>query len=122
MAELVTASAIVLVTAMTGHAVRPSGGGVDPAASQIAAVMGPVVGSLLCYLGGWWAARRAGTRFGLHGATVGVSAAVMTGVGAIAGGQAPAAVYAVAAVLKILAGRAGGATAARMAAEERSRG
>lgn len=122
MAELVTAAAIVLATALTGHAVPPPGGGVDPAAVQIAAVMGPVVGSLLCYLAGWWAARRAGTRFALHGATVGVSAAVMTGIGAVAGGKAPAAVYVVSAVLKILAGRAGGATAARMAAEERSRG
>lgn len=115
-AEGLTIASIILVAGMTGHGTPLPGGAIDPVAATIAAVMGPGVGSILCYLLGWWAARQAGNRFELHGGLVGASAAVLTGIGAFAGPPGHAATYVVAIVLKLLAGRAGGATARRMAA------
>ena len=107
-AEALTIGLIALVVAMTG-----SGG--QPAAEKIGAVMAATVGSFLCYVMGWWAARRVGWRFELHGALVGVAAAVLTVLGVAFGpaGQAP--YYVVALLMKIVAGAAGGRMAARMA-------
>jgi hypothetical protein len=115
-AEGLTIASIILVAGMTGHGAPLPDGSMDPVAATIAAVMGPGVGSILCYLLGWWAARQAGNRFELHGGLVGVSAAILTGIGALAGRPGHAATYVVAIVLELLAGRAGGATARTMAA------
>jgi hypothetical protein len=114
-AEGLTIASIILVAGVTGHGAPLPDGSMDPVAATIAAVIGPGVGSILCYLLGWWAARQAGNRFELHGGLVGASAALLTGVGAFAGPPGHAAAYAAAIVLKLLAGRAGGATARRMA-------
>lgn len=63
---------------------------------------------------GWWAAARVPTRAVLHGALVGVAAAVIYIVLTI--GQALPASFLVAHVLKVIGGTAGGAIAARRVA------
>lgn len=70
-AEGVTIAIIALVVAATGHG---GGGSLDPVAERIGALVAATAGSLLCYLMGWWAARRVGWRFEIHGTLVGVSA------------------------------------------------
>ena len=103
---------IALVVAASGHG---GGSGIDPVANRIGAVVAATVGSLLCYVMGWWAARRVGWRFELHGMLVGVAASVLTILGIAFGpaGQIP--YYVVALIMKIVAGSAGGRMAARMA-------
>jgi hypothetical protein len=115
-AEAVTIALIALVVALTGHGgPGPHGEPIDPIAQRIGAVTGATVGSLLCFVLGWWAARHAGGRFETHGALTGAAAGFLTGFGAIFGppGQAP--YYVVAVLMKLFAGRAGGRMAARMA-------
>ena len=112
-AEGVTIALIALVVALTGHA-----GEGDPVGQKIGAVLGATVGSLSCYVMGWWAARRVGFRFELHGRLVGTTAAILTGLGAIFGPPGQAAYYVVAVLMKILAGSAGGRMAEKMAAGE----
>jgi len=109
-AEGLTIASIALVVASTGH-----GQADDPVAQRIGAVMGATVGSLLCYVMGWWAARRAGARFALQGGLVGTTASLLTALGAIFGPPGQAGYYVVAVLMKVLAGNAGGRQAARMA-------
>ena len=109
-AEGLTIATIALVSVATGHG-RPE----DPVAQRIGAVLGATLGSLLCYVMGWWAARRAGARFALQGGLVGATASVLTALGAIFGPPGQAGYYVVAVLMKILAGNAGGRQAARMA-------
>lgn len=110
-AEGVTIAIIALVVAASGHG---GGAGIDPVANRIGALVAATAGSLLCYLMGWWAARRIGWRFELHGTLVGVAASVLTVLGIAFGppGQTP--YYVVALIMKIVAGSAGGRMAARM--------
>jgi putative membrane protein (TIGR04086 family) len=61
------------------------------------------------FLGGWWAARRAGSLFLVHGLLVGALAAVIYG--ALTIKVTLAAAYIVANYLKLLGGAAGGITA-----------
>jgi len=114
-AQGLTIASIILVAGLTGHGRPLPDGSLDDVAATIAAVMGPSVGSILCYLLGWWAARQAGGRFEVHGGLVGVAAAVLTAIAAFAGSSRRPASFAVAIALELLAGRAGGATARRMA-------
>jgi len=114
-AEGVTIALIALVVVLSGHGGAVPGGGLDPVAQRIGAVMGATVGSLGCYVMGWWAARRVGHRFELHGGLVGATAAILTGLGAIFGPPGQAAYYVVAVLMKILAGSAGGRMAEKMA-------
>jgi hypothetical protein len=111
-AEGITIAIIALVVAASGHGGGP---GIDPVANRIGAVVAATVGSLLCYVMGWWAARRVGWRFELHGTLVGVAASVLTILGIAFGpaGQIP--YYVVALIMKVVAGSAGGRMAARMA-------
>lgn len=116
-AEGVTIAFIALVVALTGH----GGGGapgapIDPVANTIGAVMAATVGSLLCYVMGWWAARQAGSRFRLHGALVGIASAVLTVLALAFGPPGRATSYVVALVMKVVAGSAGGSMAEKMAA------
>lgn len=117
-AEALTIALIALVVAMTGHG-GPGRNGepIDPIAQRIGAVLGATLGSGLCFLLGWWAARRADGRFETHGLLTGAAAAFLTGLGAVFGppGQAP--YYVVALLMKLFAGRAGGRMAAKMAGE-----
>jgi hypothetical protein len=116
-AEALTIALIALVVTLTGH-----GGGaerfgpLDPVAQRIGAVMGATVGSLLCFVLGWWAARRADGRFETHGLLTGAAAGFLTALGAVYGPRGQAAYGVVAVVLKLFAGRAGGRMAAKMAA------
>jgi hypothetical protein len=80
--------------------------------------MTATVGSFLCYVMGWWAARRVGWRFELHGALVGVAAAILTVLGLIYGPSGQAPYYVIALLMKIVAGAAGGRMAARMAGDQ----
>ena len=115
-AEALTIALTALVVAVTGHGgVGPDVLLPDPLAQQIGAVTGATVGSLLCFVLGWWAARRADSRFEMHGLLTGAAAGFLTGLGAVFGppGQAP--YYIVALLMKLFAGRAGGRMAARMA-------
>ena len=117
-AEALTIALIALVVVMTGHGGSgPAGEPIDPVAQSIGAVTGATVGSLLCFLLGWWAARRADGRFETHGLLTGAAAGFLTGLGAIFGppGQAP--YYVVALLMKLFAGRAGGRMAGKMAGE-----
>jgi hypothetical protein len=115
-AEAVTIALIALVVALTGHGgPGPHGEPIDPIAQRIGAVTGATVGSLLCFVLGWWAARHAGGRFETHGALTGAAAGFLTGFGAIFGPPGQAAYYVVAVLMKLFAGRAGGRMAARMA-------
>jgi hypothetical protein len=118
-AEFLTIALIALVVALTGHAgPGPSGEPVDPAAARIGAVTGATVGSLLCFVLGWWAARQAGGRFELHGGMTGAAAGFLTGLGAVFGPRGQAAYSVVAVLMKLFAGRAGGRMAAKMAAPD----
>ncbi|HZN54600.1 MAG TPA: hypothetical protein VFB67_04700 [Candidatus Polarisedimenticolaceae bacterium] len=114
-AEGVTIALTALVVVLSGHGAM----GGDPVAQRIGAVMEASVGSLACYVMGWWAARRAGARFQAHGGLVGTMAAVLTALGAIYGPLGESAYYVVAVLMKILAGSAGGRMAERMAARDR---
>jgi hypothetical protein len=119
-AEAMTIALIALVVAMTGHGGSgPHGEPTDPVAQRIGAVTGATVGSLLCFLLGWWAARRADGRFETHGLLTGAAAGFLTGLGAVFGPPGQAAYYVVALLMKLFAGRAGGRMAARMAVERR---
>lgn len=119
-AEALTIALIAFVVAVTGHAgTGASGEPVDPVAQRIGAVTGATIGSALCFVMGWWAARRAHGRFETHGLLTGASAGFLTALGAVYGppGQAP--YYVVAVLMKLFAGRAGGRMASRMAGAER---
>ncbi len=117
-AEALTIALIALIVALTGHGGSGSGGEpVDPVAQRIGAVTGATVGSLLCFLLGWWAARRADGRFETHGALTGAAAGFLTGLGAIFGPPGQAAYYVIAVLMKLFAGRAGGHMAGKMAQE-----
>ena len=119
-AEALTIALIALVVALTGHGgPGPSGETVNLIAQRIGAVTGATFGSLLCFVLGWWAARRADGRFELHGLLTGVAAGALTGLGAILGPRGQTTYYLVALLMKLFAGGAGGRMAGRMAGEER---
>jgi hypothetical protein len=119
-AEALTIAFIALVVAMTGHGgPGPAGEPIDPVAQRIGAVTGATVGSVLCFIMGWWAARRANGRFETHGVLTGASAGFLTALGAVFGPPGQGTYYVVAVLMKLFAGRAGGRMAARMAAEAR---
>ena len=119
-AESLTIAFIALVVAMTGHGgPGPGGEPIDPVAQRIGAVAGATVGSVLCFVLGWWAARRADGRFETHGLLTGASAGFLTGLGVVFGAPGQAVYYVVALLMKLFAGRAGGRMAARMAGEAR---
>jgi hypothetical protein len=118
-AEGITIALIALLIALTGHGgPGPQGRGIDPVAEKIGAVMSATAGSLLCYVMGWWAARRADGRFELHGTLVGVAAAFLTVLGVVFGPSGQAVYYVVALIMKVVAASAGGRMAARMAATQ----
>jgi hypothetical protein len=116
-AEALTIALIALIVALTGHGAAGPDGSTDLVAQRIGAVTGATVGSMLCFVLGWWAARRADGRFELHGLMTGAAAGALSGLGIVYGppGQAP--YYVVAALMKLFAGRAGGKMAARMAGD-----
>lgn len=117
-AESLTIAFSALVVALTGHGGRgPVGEAIDPVAQRIGAVIGATVGSALCFLMGWWAARRADSRFETHGLLTGVSASLLTALGVVFGAPGQTAYYVVALLMNLFAGRAGGRMAARMAGE-----
>jgi len=117
-AEALTIAFIALVVAMTGHGgPGPGGEPIDPVAQRIGAIAGATVGSALCFVLGWWAARLANGRFETHGLLTGASAAFLTGLGVAFGAPGQAVYYVVALLMKLFAGRAGGRMAARMAGE-----
>jgi len=117
-AEALTIALTALVVAMTGHGGSgPNGEPIDPVAQTIGAVTGATVGSVLCFVMGWWAARRADGRFEAHGLLTGASAGFLTALGAVFGPSGQTVYYVVALLMKLFAGRAGGRMAARMAAE-----
>ena len=117
-AESLTIAFIALVAAMTGHGgPGPNGEPIDPVGQRIGAVAGATVGSVLCFVLGWWAARRADGRFETHGLLTGASAGFLTGLGVVFGAPGQAVYYVVALLMKLFAGRAGGRMAARMAGE-----
>ena len=115
-AEALTIALIALVVALTGHGgPGPRGEAIDPVAQWIGAVGGATAGSLLCFVLGWWAARRADAHFEAHGLLTGASAGFLTGLGAFYGPRGQAAYYVVAVLMKLFAGRAGGQMAGKMA-------
>ena len=115
-AEALTIALIALVVALTGHGGSgPGGEPIDPIAQRIGAVGGATVGSLLCFILGWWAARRADARFEAHGLLTGASAGFLTALGSFYGPRGQAAYYVVAVLMKLFAGRAGGQMAGKMA-------
>ena len=115
-AEALTIAFIALVVAVTGHGgAGPRGEPIDPAAQRIGALTGATVGSLLCFVLGWWAARRADGRFETHGLLTGAAAGTLMGLGVVFGPPGQAAYYVVALLMKLFAGRAGGRMAASMA-------
>ena len=119
-AEALTIALSALVVAITGHGgPGPHGEPIDPAAQRIGALMGATLGSLLCFLLGWWAARRADGRFEAHGLLTGAAAGSLMMLGAVFGPPGQAAYYIVAFLMTLFAGRAGGRMAARMAGMER---
>jgi len=115
-AESLTIALTALLVASTGHAGADTGGPVDPVAQRIGAIAGATLGSMLCFLAGWWAARRAGSRFEAHGLLTGAAAGSLTAAGAVYGPHGQSVYYVVALLMKLFAGRAGGGVAARMAA------
>ena len=118
-AESLTIASIALIVAMTGHGgAGPHGEPIDPAAQRIGAVVGSTVGSVLCFVLGWWAARRADGRFELHGVLTGAAAGFLTALGAVFGPPGQSVYYVVALLMKLFAGRAGGRMAARMASTD----
>jgi len=115
-AESLTIASTALVVAMTGHGgAGPGGESIDPVAQKIGAVASATVGSLLCFILGWWAARLADGRFETHGLLTGASAGFLTALGAVFGPSGQGVYYVVALLMKLFAGRAGGRMAARMA-------
>jgi phage-related minor tail protein len=119
-AEALTIAFIALAVAVTGHGgPGPQGEPIDPVAHRIGAVAGATVGSLFCFVMGWWAARRADSRFEAHGLLTGAAAGFLAALGAVFGPPGQAIYYIVAVLLKLFAGRAGGRMAAKMAAETR---
>jgi hypothetical protein len=119
-AEALTIAFSALVVAITGHGgPGPHGEPIDPAAQRIGALIGATLGSLLCFLLGWWAARRADGRFEAHGLLTGAAAGSLMMLGAVFGPRGQAAYYVVALLMTLFAGRAGGRMAARMAETER---
>ncbi len=117
-AEALTIAFIALVVAMSGHGgPGPGGEPIDPAAQRIGAVVGATVGSALCFILGWWAARLANGRFETHGLLTGASSAFLTGFGVAFGASGQSVYYVVALVVKLFAGWAGGRMAAKMASE-----
>lgn len=119
-AEALTIAFTALVVAMSGHGGPGAAGGpVDLAARRIGAVVGAAVGSALCFILGWWAARLANGRFETHGLLTGASSAFLSGFGVASGGPGPLVAKVVALLLRLFAGWAGGRMAARMAAEAR---
>jgi hypothetical protein len=115
-AEALTIACIALAVAVTGHGgPGPRGEPIDPVAQRIGALTGATVGSLLCFVLGWWAARRADGRFGTHGLLTGAAAGTLMGLGVVFGPPGQAAYYVVALLMKLFAGRAGGRMAATMA-------
>jgi hypothetical protein len=115
-AEALTIAFIALVVAVTGHGgPGPHGEPIDPAAQRIGAMTGATVGSLLCFVLGWWAARHAGGRFETHGLLTGAAAGSLMGLGVVFGPPGQAVYYVVALLMKLFAGRAGGRMAASMA-------
>jgi hypothetical protein len=109
-AEALTIAFIALVVALTGHDESS-----DPVAQQIGALVEATIGSALCFILGWWAARQANGRFETHGLLTGASAGFLTGMGIVFGARGQTVYYVVALVMKLFAGRAGGRMAARMA-------
>jgi hypothetical protein len=117
-AEALTIAFIALVVAMTGHGgPGPGGEPIDPVAQKIGAVAGATIGSGLCFILGWWAARLANGRFETHGLLTGASAGFLTGLGVVFGAPGQAMYYVFALLMKLFAGWAGGRMAARMAGE-----
>jgi len=115
-AEALTIACSALVVALTGHGgAGPQGEPIDPAAQRIGAMTGATLGSLLCFLMGWWAARRADGRFETHGLLTGAAAGSLMVLGAVYGPSGQTAYYVIALLMKLFAGRAGGRMAARMA-------
>lgn len=115
-AESLTIAFTALIVAMTGHGgPGPAGQPIDPVAQRIGAVTSATAGSLLCFVLGWWAARRADGRFEAHGLLTGAAAGFLTALGAVFGPPGQAVYYVVALLMKLFAGRAGGRMAARMA-------
>jgi hypothetical protein len=116
--EALTIAFIALVVALTGHGGSgPAGEAIDPVAQRIGAVAGATLGSLLCFVLGWWAARQADARFETHGLLTGGAAGFLTALGAVFGPSGQSVYYVVAVLMKLFAGRAGGRMAARMAGE-----
>jgi len=115
-AEALTIAFIALVVAMTGHGgPGNNGASTDPVALRIGAVTGATLGSALCFILAWWAARRAGCRFETHGVMTGASASFLTVLGVVFGAPGQTPYYVVAVLMKLFAGRAGGRMALRMA-------
>jgi hypothetical protein len=112
--ESLTIALIALVVTLTGHGGTAPGG--DPIAQRIAAVMSATVGSGLSFVLGWWAARRADSRFEAHGLLTGAAAGFLTALGAFYGPPDQAAYGLLAALIQLFAGRAGGRMAGKMAA------
>jgi len=117
-AEGITIALIAVVVVMTGHGGPGPGGGIDPVAQRIGAVVAATAGSFLCYVMGWWAARQAGTRFERHGLLTGVAAGLLTMMGIVFSPSGQAAYYLVAVIMKVVAGAAGGRMAARLTANQ----
>jgi hypothetical protein len=119
-AEALTIAFTALLVAITGHGgPGPHGEPFDPAAQRIGALTGATLGSVLCFLLGWWAARRADGRFEAHGLLTGAAAGSLMVLGAVFGPPGQAAYYVVALLMTLFAGRAGGRMAARMAGIDR---
>ena len=119
-AESLTIACIAFLVAVTGHGGSgPNGEPIDPIAQRIGAVTGATVGSALCFVLGWWAARRANGRFEAHGLLTGASAGFLTGLGVVFGAPGQTVYYVVALLMKLFAGGAGGRMAARMAGQVR---
>jgi hypothetical protein len=122
-AEALTIAVAALVVALTGHGgPGPGGEPIDPVAQRIGAVVGATIGSALCFVLGWWAARLANARFETHGLLTGASAGFLTGLGVVFSAPGQTVYYVVALLMKLFAGRAGGRMAARMAAEAQQPG
>ena len=113
-AEGITIALIAMVVVVTGHGGPGPGGGIDPVAQRIGAVVAATAGSFLCYVMGWWAARQAGTLFERHGILTGAAAGLLTVLGIVFSPSGQGAYYLVAVIMKVVAGAAGGRMAARL--------
>lgn len=120
-AEALTIAVIALAVALTGHGgPGPAGEPIDPVAQRIGAIVGATLGSALCFVLGWWAARLANARFATHGLLTGASAGFLTGLSVVFGAPGQTVYYVVALLMKLFAGRAGGRMAATMAGQRNS--